>query len=194
MTRRTVFGALIAAAASPFVRHDPARAAAAAATSDAYAFTFEGFDGKPLPLAAYRGKVLLVVNTATECGFTPQLEGLEALWTKWEKAGLVVVGVPSNDFGGQEPRKGAEIAEYCKMNYGVTFPLADRTPVSGKDAHPFYKWAYAVTGSAPMWNFHKYLVGRDGHLIAAYGSMTTPNSTKLTSAIEAALATSVPTQ
>lgn len=194
MSRRTVLGALFAAAASSLVPHDKARAAQAAAEADAFSFTFAGFDGAPLPLSAYKGKVMLVVNTATECGFTPQLTGLESLWQRFGKDGLVVVGVPSNDFGGQEPRKGEELAQYCKLNYGVSFPLADRTPVSGAEAHPFYKWAKAVTGSAPMWNFHKYLVGRDGRIIAAYGSMTTPESGKLVSAVETALAQSAPSQ
>ena len=194
MSRRTILGAIVAAAAAPFTPHDKARAAQAAAAADAWSFTFAGFDGDPLPLADYRGKVLLVVNTATECGFSPQFNGLEAIWQRYGKDGLVVVGVPSNDFGGQEPRKGDEIAQYCKLNYGVTFPLADRTPVSGADAHPFYAWARDVTGSAPMWNFHKYLVGRDGRLVAAYGSMTTPESSKVTRAIESALAQAAPTQ
>ena len=125
-----------------------------AAAKTALDFTFTGIDGKPLPLEQFRGKVVLVVNTASECGYTPQYEDLEALWQANRDKGLVIVGVPSNEFGGQEPGSAEEIATFCKINYGVTFPLADKTVVKGEGAHPFYQWAAGQAGAegAPKWN------------------------------------------
>ena len=162
---------------------------AMAAEKTAYDFTFTGIDGKPLPLSKFKGKLLLVVNTASECGFTPQYEGLEALWLKYKDKGLVVLGVPSNDFGGQEPGNAGDIATFCKVNYGVTFPLADKTVVSGKDAHAFYQWAGKQAGvlGSPKWNFHKYLIGPDGQFLDWFSSPTTPTGPKITKAVEAAL-------
>lgn len=155
------------------------------AQSGATAFTFDGIDGKPLPLSAYAGKVVLVVNTASMCGFTPQYKALQALWEKYESQGLVVIGVPSNDFGGQEPKREAEIKSFCEGIYGITFPLAAKTVVSGKDAHPFYAFARDALGAsaAPRWNFHKYLIGRDGKLVASFGTSIEPNAPQLISAI-----------
>ena len=152
-------------------------------------FTFSGFDGEPLALEQFTGKPVLVVNTATECGFTPQFEGLEALWQQYKDKGLVIVGVPSDDFGGQEPRKGADIKHFCKINYGVSFPLADRTRVRGDDAHPFYRWALAQAGqeAKPRWNFHKYLIGADGKLVAWFDTETEPQSGKIVDAVEKAI-------
>ncbi len=153
-------------------------------------FTLTGIDGKPMPLAQYKGGVVLVVNTASECGFTPQYEGLEALWQKHKDKGLVIVGVPSNDFGGQEPGRADEIVKFCKLNYGVTFPLADKTVVKGKDAHPLYVWAGEQAGmlGTPKWNFHKYLFDRDGKFVDWFSTQTLPESPKIGKAIEAALA------
>ena len=153
----------------------------------AYSFTFDGFDGEPLRLSEFEGRPLLIVNTATECGFTPQLTGLEALWQRYKDRGLVVIGVPSNDFGGQEPRQGEEIEHFCRMNYGVTFRLADRTSVKGKAAHAFYKWAKERASAVPTWNFHKYLIGRDGNLAASFATSVDPDSPDLRTAIDAAL-------
>lgn len=143
-----------------------------------------------MPLAQWQGKVLLVVNTASFCGYTHQYEGLQALWERYRDKGLVVIGVPSNDFGAQEPKSEAEIQGFCKGAFGVTFPLTTKEVVKGGRAHAFYRWAHDGLGaaSAPRWNFHKYLVGRDGRLIAGYGSAVEPLSAELTRAIEAALA------
>jgi glutathione peroxidase len=158
--------------------------------SSLHDFTLTGIDGKPMPLAQFKGSAVLLVNTASECGFTGQYEGLEKLWESYKDKGLVIVGVPSNDFGGQEPGKAEEIATFCKMNYGVTFPLADKAVVKGKSAIPVYIWAGSQAGvlGSPKWNFHKYLFGRDGQFIDWFSSPTEPMSKKLTAAVEKALA------
>lgn len=172
--------------------------ASVAATPDqsgrAFDFTFDGIDGKPLALSEYRGKALLVVNTASFCGFTRQYEGLQKLWQDYEAKGLVVIGVPSNDFGEQEPKSEGEIKEFCKGAFGVTFPLTAKTVVKGDGAHPFYAWARdALSGSStPGWNFHKYLVGRDGRLVAGFPSQVTPDHADLVAAIERELTARAP--
>ena len=156
----------------------------------AYDFSFKTLVGeKTMPLAEFRGKVLLVVNTASQCGFTPQYEGLEKLYEKYKDKGLVIVGVPSNDFGGQEPAKNEEIANFCKKNYGVSFPMAAKEVVSGDAAHPFYQWAKTTLGfgTTPKWNFHKYLIARDGTLVDYFNSTTAPDASRLVEAVEAAL-------
>jgi glutathione peroxidase len=165
-------------------------AAETAASRTAYDFTFPAIEGGPMPLAKYRGKVLLIVNTASFCGFTPQYEGLQALWSKYESKGLVVIGVPSNDFGAQEPKGEKEILSFCQGAFNVTFPLTEKQVVSGANAHPFYLWARQTLGEtqAPRWNFHKYLVGRDGRLMRAFASSVAPQSDRLVIAIESALA------
>lgn len=157
-----------------------------AADKTAYDFSFEAIDGSPMPLSAYKGKVLLVVNTASECGFTPQYAGLEKLYSAYKDQGLVILGVPSNDFGGQEPGSNDEIKEFCESRFRITFPLTGKTVVKGDDAHAFYQWVSAQTAS-PKWNFYKYLIARDGTLIESYSSATTPDSDTLKEAIEAAL-------
>lgn len=155
----------------------------------AYRFSFKTITGEPMPLERYRGKVLLIVNTASHCGFTKQYEGLQALWDQYGERGLVVIGVPSNDFGEQEPKDNHEILEFCRDSYGVSFPLTAKVTVRGKDAHPFYKWATDVFGQrgAPRWNFHKYLVAADGRLICWSSTGTKPLAKDLTEAIESAL-------
>ncbi|MBN8544273.1 MAG: glutathione peroxidase [Alphaproteobacteria bacterium] len=155
--------------------------------ASAYDFSFTTLTGnQPLPLKQFQGKVLLVVNTASECGFTKQYEGLEALYHAYKDKGLVIVGVPSNDFGGQEPASNEEIAQFCKRNYGVTFPMASKEIVSGDKAHPFYKYAYEVLGfgTAPKWNFHKYLVDKNGKLVDYFHSTTAPDDARIVEAIE----------
>src|ERR1700674_6045159 len=139
-------------------------------TSDAYQFEFRSLDGDKLPLAAWRGRPVLVVNTASFCGFTPQYRGLEALWRRYGARGLVVLGVPSNDFGEQEPGSAADIKTFCETNYQVDFPLTEKNRVVGAAAHPFYRWVAGLLGEAgtPRWNFHKYLIGPDGPLAAAW--------------------------
>lgn len=135
----------------------------------------------------YAGKVILVVNTASKCGFTPQYEGLEALYRELAPRGLVVLGFPSNDFGGQEPGTEAEIGKFCRSTYGVQFPMFEKTVVRGDDAHPFYRHLRDATGKSPQWNFYKYLIDRDGKVVRAFGSMTSPASGKLRDAIESLL-------
>jgi glutathione peroxidase len=155
----------------------------------AYAFTFKGLDGNDILLASYAGHPILLVNTASLCGYTPQYTGLQALWTRYRARGLTVLGVPSNDFGGQEPGGKAEILQTAQGDYHVTFPLTEKVAVKGADAHPFYKWAAQERPlEAPRWNFHKYLIGRDGRLKAAFTSAVDPNDPKLIAAIEQELA------
>lgn len=152
----------------------------------AYDFSFKSLDGKPINLSDYKGKVLLVVNTASKCGFTKQYAGLEALYKKYKDRGLVIIGVPSNDFKNQEPGSEAEIKKFCQLNYGVTFPMTAKYNVIGAEAHPFYVWIHDVLGfwSAPKWNFHKYLIDREGHPVDFFGSTTKPESETLVNAIE----------
>lgn len=156
----------------------------------AYDFSFNYLmEDKLLQLSEFKGKVILVVNTASECGFTPQYEGLEKLYETYKDKGFVIIGVPSNDFGGQEPGSNQEIAKFCKINYGVTFPMASKEVVSGDDAHPFYKWARKTLGfgTAPKWNFHKYLINRKGELVDYFNSTTSPENDRVKEAIEKAL-------
>jgi len=173
----------------PLIAHVQRGHAAEARTGSAWEHSFEAIDGGKLDLAQYKGKVLLVVNTASFCGFTPQYSGLQKLWETYEDKGLVVIGVPSNDFGEQEPKAEGEIKTFCEGAFGITFPLTAKYHVKGSAAHPFYKWVTAVLGpaSAPRWNFNKVLVGRNGQPLAIYGSSVTPASAQLVSAIEAEL-------
>jgi glutathione peroxidase len=161
-----------------------------AADNSLHDFTLTGIDGKPMPMSQFKGHPVLLVNTASECGFTPQYDGLEKVWESYKDQGLVVVGVPSNDFGGQEPGKADEIATFCKLNYGVTFPLADKMVVKGANANPLYKWAGEQAGplGRPKWNFHKYLFDGDGKFVDWFSSATKPDGPKITAAIKAMLA------
>ena len=177
------------AAALLLALHSPSGAGGTAATATAFDHEFEAIDGGKLPLARFRGKVLLVVNTASFCGFTKQYEGLQALYQRYEAKGLVVIGVSSNDFGEQEPNTESAIVDFCKGAFGVTFPLTTKQTVKGADAHPFYAWAAATLGSAnaPRWNFHKYLVAADGQLVSSFSTQTEPMSPKVIAAVEAEL-------
>lgn len=159
-------------------------------TGSATAFSFEAIDGGALPLSQFAGKVLLVVNTASFCGYTQQYEGLQKLYERFERHGFVVIGVPSNDFGAQEPKAEKEIASFCQGAFGVTFPLTAKQVVKGPEAHPFYAWARTTLGDAasPRWNFHKYLVGADGRLVAGFSTQTEPLDPRLVNAVEAELA------
>ena len=141
-------------------------------------------DGKPMPLCQYAGKVILVVNTASYCGFTSQYDGLEKLYGRLKDKGLVVLGFPSNDFGEQEPGSDKEIADFCRLTYGVEFPMAAKTVVKGKGANPFYLKLAEITGSTPKWNFHKYLINRDGTQVVAYTSFTKPEDKDLLKKID----------
>lgn len=155
----------------------------------AHDFAFTSIEGKELPLSDFAGKTVLLVNTASACGLTPQYEGLQKLWDEKARDGLVVLGVPSNDFGAQEPGSESEVQEFCQVRYGVTFPLASKNAVIGAAAHPLYKWIASQTGEAgaPKWNFHKYLIGKDGALIGTFGSLTAPDAPELAQAIDASL-------
>jgi len=137
---------------------------------------------------AYAGQVLLVVNTASKCGFTPQYEGLEAMQQKYLAQGFAVLGFPSNDFMGQEPGSEEQIAEFCTLTYGVKFPMFEKVVVRGSDATPLYRDLAAATGEQPGWNFHKYLVDRSGKVIASFGSRVKPDAPELVAAVEKALA------
>ena len=139
-------------------------------------------------LCQYRGKALLVVNTASQCGYTPQYEELEALWRDYRGRGLVVLGFPSDQFGGQEFDDDVEIAKFCTVNFGVSFPMYGKSAVTGDAAHPLFRKLAAATASPPRWNFHKYLIGRDGRTVSAYVSDVRPQSRELRAAIEQALA------
>ncbi|MGA7581679.1 MAG: glutathione peroxidase [Pseudolabrys sp.] len=149
----------------------------------AYAFTFKGLDGDEILLSSYAGHPLLVVNTASLCGYTPQYAGLQTLWTRYRDRGLVILAVPSNDFGGQEPGSVSDIHTTARGQYHVTFPITEKVAIKGKDAHPFYKWAAAERPlEGPRWNFHKYL--RDGYLKAAFNSAVEPTDPIIIAAIE----------
>lgn len=144
-------------------------------------------DEAPQNLCQYTGKVILVVNTASYCGFTKQYQGLEALYAKYQNQGLVVLGFPSNDFGKQEPGTEKEIAEFCYNTYGVKFPMFAKTVVSGDQANPFYQQLVQASGTRPKWNFYKYLIDKKGQVIASYASTTTPEDKDLVQKIEQAL-------
>ncbi len=143
-------------------------------------------DGKPVKLSEYKGKVLVVVNTASECGYTPQYAGLEKLYETYKDKGVVVLGFPSNDFGGQEPGTAAEIKTFCETKFNVKFPMFEKVRTSGEGQSPVYKFLTAKH-AGPKWNFHKYVVGKDGQVVAAFPSSVVPDSAELKSAIEAAL-------
>jgi glutathione peroxidase len=155
----------------------------------AHDFAFRTIDGAPLPLSSFAGKAVLVVNTASACGLTPQYDGLEALWRDYRDRGLVVLGVPCNDFGAQEPGTEAEIKTFCETRFAVDFPLASKEKVIGGGAHPFYRWVVGQLGedAAPKWNFHKYLIAPDGSLAGTFGSRTAPQAPEITKAIEEVL-------
>ena len=166
-------------------------AAAPVGVNSAWDVTMKTIDGKPMPFSQYRGKVLLVVNTASFCGFTPQYEALEKAQKAYAAKGFTVIGVPSGDFMGQEYKTNAEIKTFCESKFGINFPLAEKSVVTGARATPFFAWAAAKLGrdEAPKWNFHKYLVGRDGQIVGSFGSKITPDSPEITAAITKALAT-----
>ncbi len=155
----------------------------------AYDFSFESIDGGQINLVDYKGKTIMVVNTASLCGFTKQYDGLQELYETYKDRGFVLVGIPSNDFGGQEPGSEAEIKEFCETNFNITFPMTAKQVVSGEDAHPFYTWAASqkkggFLSSKPRWNFHKYIIDKEGGLVGSFGSMTDPMSGKITKLIK----------
>ena len=154
-------------------------------SSLAYNFSFKGIDGNEINLNQYKEKVIVVVNVASRCGYTPQYEGLQKLWSTYKDQNLVVLGVPTNNFK-QEPGTNKEIKDFCETNFGIDFPMTEKVNVIGKSAHPFYKWAKENHGisAIPKWNFHKIIVGKDGKIIETFASFTKPNSKKFISLIE----------
>ena len=162
------------------------------AASSVHEFTLKAINGTPTPLASYKGKVMLIVNVASQCGYTYQYEGLQALYVKYKDRGLVVAGFPANNFGGQEPGTNVEIGAFCKAKFGVTFPMFSKISVAGKDKAPLYQFltdkaANPKTGGEIPWNFTKYLVDRNGKVLARWDAEVEPESRDMTSAIEAAL-------
>lgn len=152
-------------------------------------FTVKDLQGKEVSLKKYKGRVLLVVNTASKCGFTPQLKGLEELYRKYKDRGFVVLGFPSNDFGRQEPLEGEKIMEFCEANFGVSFPVFEKIHVKGAAAHPLYKFLsrkkqFGLLPSEPKWNFHKFLVDKEGQVADFFYTVTKPDSPKITRKIE----------
>lgn len=175
-----LYGAAALAGARPALAQGPGMSRVTA-----YAFTFKGLDGGEILLSSFAGKPILVVNTASLCGYTPQYAGLQTLWTRYRNRGLSVLGVPSNDFGSQEPGGVHDITATAQGEYHVTFPITEKVTVKGRDAHPFYRWAAVERPlEAPRWNFHKYLIGRDGHLKAGFTSAMPPTDPTIVAAIE----------
>lgn len=188
--RRTLIAATLATAASP-LSTGMANAESQVSRMTASAFSFPGLSGNEIRLADYAKTPVLVVNTASQCGYTPQYAGLQELWTEFKDRGLTIIGVPSNDFGGQEPGGTTEISETAHHQYGVTFPIAAKAVVVGAMAHPFYKWAAeARPKEVPKWNFHKYLIGRDGYIAEVFPSAVEPADTRIKTAIARTLADS----
>jgi glutathione peroxidase len=166
---------------------------AMAAEKTVYDFTLNSIDGQPTPLSTFKGKVVLLVNVASRCGFTPQYAGLESLYEKYKDRGFVIVGIPANNFGGQEPGTNQEIKTFCSAKYHVSFPMMGKVSVKGSDITPLYafltdKSAHPDTGGEIGWNFTKFLVGPDGKVIARFDSKVEPESEEVTSAVEKALA------
>jgi glutathione peroxidase len=181
---KELLGLLLGGLASPALAEPISTKGTAMTPITAYAFSFPGLEGDPIRLADYAGKPIMVVNTASLCGYTPQYAGLEQLFTRFHGRGLMIIGVPSNDFGGQEPGGPAEISETANKEYGVTFPLTAKAEVKGLNAHPFYKWAAAERPrETPKWNFHKYLVGSDGYIRAVFSTETEPMDARSVDAV-----------
>ena len=151
----------------------------------AYDYSFNGIDGNKIKLDEFKNKVIVVVNVASRCGYTPQYNDLQKLWLDYEKKNLVVIGVPTNNFK-QEPGSNKEIKDFCETNFGISFPISEKTNVIGKNAHPFYKWAknnHGI-GAIPKWNFHKIIIGKDGKVFDTFASFTKPSSKKFINSIE----------
>jgi len=177
--RRRVLTLLAASFTTPVFAQAPAMT-----RITAYAFSFSGLGGTDIKLADHVGKPILVVNTASLCGYTPQYAGLQQLWARYHERGLMIVGVPSNDFGGQEPGGADDIVKTAHGEYGVGFPLAAKAQLKGSNTHPFYKWAANERPlETPRWNFHKYLIGRDGHIAAVFPTAIEPMDARVINAI-----------
>ena len=155
----------------------------------AYDFNFNDLEGNLLKLSEYRNKVIVVINVASQCGFTSQYEDMQKIWKKYQNKEIVMLGVPSNDFGKQEPGNSKDIKNFCEAKFGITFPMTEKVSVKGEKAHPFYKWAKENYGKSaiPKWNFHKIIIDREGKIIDTFASITNPSSNKFIQAIEKAL-------
>ena len=155
----------------------------------AYDFNFNDLDGSILNLSEYKDKVIVVVNVASQCGFTKQYEDMQEVWEKYQQKGIVMLGVPSNDFGNQEPGNSEEIKNFCEAKFGITFPMTEKVSVKGENAHPFYKWAKENYGNSavPKWNFHKIIIGKNGKIEDTFASITNPSSKKFINSLEKAL-------
>ena len=151
----------------------------------AYEYDFNGIDGNTIKLENFKNKVIVVVNVASRCGYTPQYEGLQELWLNYREKNLVVIGIPTNNFK-QEPGSNKQIKDFCETNFGINFPMTEKINVIGSDAHPFYKWAkqnYGI-GAIPKWNFHKIVIGKDGKIADTFASITNPSSKKFVNFIK----------
>ena len=154
-------------------------------SGDAYDFKFDSIDGGQIKLSDYKNKVIVIVNVASRCGYTPQYEDLQTLWSEYKSKNLVVLGIPTNNFR-QEPGNNKEIKNFCETNFGITFPMTEKISVIGNNSHPFYKWArkdYGI-GAIPKWNFHKIIIGKDGKVAETFSSITKPSSKKFIKVIE----------
>lgn len=158
-----------------------------AETASAHDFAFTSIEGDPLPMTSFAGKAILLVNTASRCGFTYQYEALQTLWSDYRDRGLVVLGVPSNDFANQEPGSNEEIKHFCEVNFSIDFPMTEKQRVTGAEAHPLYRWVAAETGEQPSWNFHKYLITPTGAVVDVWSARTEPTAPPVLAAIEAVL-------
>ena len=152
----------------------------------AYDFKFRDLDGSTLNLSEYKGKVIVVVNVASQCGFTNQYEDMQYLWEKYQSKGLIMLGIPSNDFGKQEPGSNEDIKNFCEAKFGISFPMTEKVSVKGPTAHPFYVWARENHGKSaiPKWNFHKIIINKDGKISETFSSITNPSSKKFIKALE----------
>jgi glutathione peroxidase len=186
MLARSIYAFIVAALAA--LASATSSSAAESPCPSVLDYQFANLVDEPVSLCQFRGKVLLIVNTASECGYTPQYEGLEKLYRRYRDKGFVVLGFPANDFGGQEPGSNKEIAQFCRLNYGVTFPMFAKTSVVGANANPLYRALATRTGKPPRWNFHKYLLDRAGQPVAVFESAVEPADSQVTSQIEKLLA------
>ena len=158
---------------------------ASGSSTNAYDYEFKSIDGDKIKLSDYKGKVIVVVNVASRCGYTPQYEGLQSLWSNYKNKDVIVLGVPTNNFR-QEPGSNKEIKDFCESNFGITFPMTEKISVIGSNSHPFYKWAkedYGI-GAIPKWNFHKIIIGKEGKIVDTFSSITKPSSKKFLKVIE----------
>ena len=152
----------------------------------AYDFNFKDLDGTPLNLSEYRGKVIVAINVASQCGFTSQYEDMQQVWEKYRSKGIIILGIPSNDFGKQEPGSNEDIKNFCEAKFGISFPMTEKVSVKGSEAHPFYIWARENYGKSaiPKWNFHKIIIDKNGKVAETFSSITNPSSKKFIKALE----------